>query len=184
MVLVRDIYNCKTFFPPCHPGEADYVTAKAEFTDDVSEVFPYLNAIMKGTLYDSKNKILNFKLAGHGITLYSKNAVVTRLKDEAEALKYLGHLKFLINKTYERRHKIEPSYKSRAQLNTIQLYMLLPRTNCRECGEQTCMGFAAKLITEEISIERCLPLFTDKCSEVKEKLMKLLSGAGYILPRK
>lgn len=180
---LREVYNVQTFFPPCHPGEVEYVTAKAELSDDISDVFPYLNAIMKGTLYDSKNNILNFKLAGHGITLYSKNVVITRLKDEEEAHKFLGHLKYLINKTYERKHRIEPSYKSREQLTALQLYKLLPGTNCRACGEPTCMGFAAKLINEETSIEKCAPLFTEKFSKKKEKLMHLLEDAGHHTPR-
>jgi len=35
--------------------------------------------------------------------------------------------------------------KSITELSPIDVYMLLPRTNCKECGETNCMAFATKL---------------------------------------
>ena len=49
-MLLKGFTKIETFFPPCHPGEVETVTATAELTDDISEVFPYLNAILKGTI--------------------------------------------------------------------------------------------------------------------------------------
>ena len=40
-------------------------------------------------------------------------------------------------------------------LNAFQIYKLLPKTNCKECGESTCMAFATKLISQERKIEEC-----------------------------
>jgi len=182
-VLLKDFKNIKTFFPPCHPGEVESVTAMADLTDDISEVFPYLNALMRGTIFDQKNMTLNFKLGGHGITLHRNKVVVTRLENEEDAKKVLGRLKNLINRTYERRHRIEPSYKTRAQLSVLGVYKLLPKINCGECGEPACMGFAAKLITEETKIEKCKPLFTEEYSESRRKVFELLDEAGYPVPR-
>jgi len=32
------------------------------------------------------------------------------------------------------------------QLSPIDVYMLLPKTNCKECGEENCMAFATKVV--------------------------------------
>lgn len=182
-MLLRGYDKIETFFPPCHPGEVETVTATAELTDDISPVFPYLNAIQKGTIYDPQRQTLNFKQGGRGITLYSRKALVTNLKDREEAEKFLERLRDLINKTYERREEIEPSYKSRAKLTVLDLYKLLPRTNCGECGEPTCMAFATKLVGEEVEVERCRPLFAAEYQEMRERLLGLLDEAGYAVPQ-
>ena len=44
------------------------------------------------------------------------------------------------------------------KLNVMELVKLLPRTNCKECGEVTCMAFAAKLAKGDARIEACRPL--------------------------
>ncbi|MBC7098865.1 Fe-S cluster protein [Candidatus Bipolaricaulota bacterium] len=166
-------------YPPCHPGGAEWVRAEAELTDDVSPVFPYLNAIMKGTVYDPKGKALTFTLGGRGITLRPKSALVTRLKDREEAEEVLERLRTLINRTWERRGEIEPSYKTRAKLTPLSIYRNLPKTNCGRCGEPTCMAFALKLVGEGANIRRCGPLFEAEYAKEREELLRLLSEAGY-----
>ena len=39
------------------------------------------------------------------------------------------------------------------ELSPIQIYKLLPTTNCGECGESNCMAFAAKLVNREALLE-------------------------------
>jgi acetyl-CoA decarbonylase/synthase complex subunit gamma len=51
---------------------------------------------------------------------------------------------------------------SKAHLSPIDVYKLLPRTNCKECGEENCMAFATKLVNREIFLEQCLPLMEKK----------------------
>ena len=59
-------------------------------------------------------------------------------------------------------------------LSPIDLYMLLPRTNCKECGEANCMAFAAKLVNREASLEDCPPLLEGKYKESYIKLKEIL----------
>jgi acetyl-CoA decarbonylase/synthase complex subunit gamma len=47
---------------------------------------------------------------------------------------------------------------SRAHLSPIDVYKLLPRTNCKECGEENCMAFATKLVNREVVLDLCRPL--------------------------
>ena len=182
-MLLKGFTKIETFFPPCHPGEAETVTATAELTNDISEVFPYLNAILKGTIYNPKDKTLSFRKDGKGITLYSKKILVAGCKNPQEAREYLEELKKLINKTYEERDRITPSYKTRAKLTVLDIYRLLPKTNCRECGEATCMAFATKLVAEETFIDKCRPFFTDEHKDKRGKILKILDEAGYKIPK-
>jgi len=41
-------------------------------------------------------------------------------------------------------------------LSVIDLYRdVLPKTNCRKCGYQTCLAFASMVISEKLSLEKC-----------------------------
>jgi len=46
------------------------------------------------------------------------------------------------------------------KLNVAEILKHLPKTNCKKCGELTCMAFAARLAKRDISLEACPPLFT------------------------
>lgn len=40
-------------------------------------------------------------------------------------------------------------------LSGLDIYKLLPKTNCRECGFATCLAFAMQLAKKSVSIEKC-----------------------------
>jgi ArsR family metal-binding transcriptional regulator len=58
----------------------------------------------------------------------------------------------------------------------------LPKTNCRECGELTCLAFAVKLLSFEQKLENCKPLFTVKHSDLKKVMMDIAIALGHELP--
>lgn len=182
-MLLEGFRNIKTFFPPCRPGEVETLSVSADCTNDISEVFPYLNAMMNGTIYDKNHNTLHFKLNGCGVTLYTNKIMIAGVKSKDSVEKILNRLKFLINRTYKKRDKIKPSYKTRAKLNVLNIYKLLPRKNCGLWGEPTCMGFAAKLVSEETGLEKCKPLFSEEFADLREKLITLLDEAGYTTPK-
>lgn len=108
--------------------------------------------------------------------------MIAGLKSKEEVEKVLNRLKFLINRTFDKKDKIEPSYKTRAHLNVLSIYKLLPGKNCGLCGEPTCMGFSAKLISEETTLEKCTPLLSEEFADLRGKLISVLDEAGYPLP--
>jgi len=60
--------------------------------------------------------------------------------------------------------------------NVMEVYQLLPKTNCKECGYPTCMAFAVALLGKEKIIEDCPPLIEKPKYEKKlEKLRELLA---------
>jgi acetyl-CoA decarbonylase/synthase complex subunit gamma len=63
------------------------------------------------------------------------------------------------------------------QLSPIDVYMLLPKTNCKECGEDNCMAFATKVVNREVSIDQCPPLLTKANQKNYSKLKEMLKPA-------
>ena len=60
-------------------------------------------------------------------------------------------------------------------ITPMEIYKLLPKTNCKKCGEQTCMSFAFKLLNREKKLEDCKPLFEEeKYARQREKLIEYL----------
>ena len=63
------------------------------------------------------------------------------------------------------------------ELSPIDVYKLLPRTNCKECGEENCMAFATKLVNREVTIEKCPPLLTKEFEKSYRQLKEMLKPA-------
>ncbi len=59
------------------------------------------------------------------------------------------------------------------QVTAMEIYRLLPKTNCAKCGEASCMAFATKLSDKETDLELCTQLAADEM----EKLENLLAPA-------
>jgi len=91
-------------------------------------------------------------------------------------------LKDLINETYEKRDQVEPNYSMAAELKALDIFKLLPGTNCKRCGEPSCLAFAVKLVGRDIEITKCDPLFSEKYQEKRNVLLDLLHAAGFEVP--
>jgi ArsR family metal-binding transcriptional regulator len=171
-------YSFETSLPECNTF-AETINAVATLSDDVSEAFPYLASLIKQCSYDDNSKILTFKLEGKGIAMYPRKITVTKLNDREEAAQVLDKTKDFINRTYENRQNIEPCYKKGVELKYLDVFKLLPGTNCKECGQPTCLAFATLLVRQEASIKQCSPLFGGQFEEKRGKLIDMLQSAGY-----
>jgi acetyl-CoA decarbonylase/synthase complex subunit gamma len=60
------------------------------------------------------------------------------------------------------------------ELSPLDVYKLLPRTNCKECGEENCMAFATKLVNREVVLESCPPLLTKTDEKMYRQLKEML----------
>jgi ArsR family metal-binding transcriptional regulator len=176
--MLLDEYQLRIVLPECD-FSAETVNAIVTLSNDITEVLPYLNTVLKGLHYIDKNKILTVKRGGRLITFRPKEIAITKLEDEKEARAVVGELKKIINDTYQNRSKIEPDYTMSKELKASDILKLFPGTNCKECGERTCFAFSFKLIRHEIEISKCKPLFSREYQEKREDLLELLQNAGY-----
>ncbi|MDT8307620.1 MAG: acetyl-CoA decarbonylase/synthase complex subunit gamma [Anaerolineae bacterium] len=53
-------------------------------------------------------------------------------------------------------------------LSGIQIYKLLPKTNCKECGFPTCLAFAMKLAAKQIELSACPHVSEEASAELAE----------------
>ncbi|MFO7716178.1 (Fe-S)-binding protein [Desulfosarcina sp.] len=103
------------------------------------------------------------------------------MKDEAEARKILEWLKREINAAWEDRERIVPSFRGAPRPQLIEILKLLPKTNCRQCGEPTCMVFAARLAEGAKGAEACPPLDSDQRSGIDNYLSRFSSSRSDLI---
>jgi ArsR family metal-binding transcriptional regulator len=152
------------------------IRAVAELSEDVSEVMPYLNAVISKASYGHEAKILHFNLEHRMVTLYPRVLTMAKADDEADARRVAGWLKDLINECHRRRGEIEPSYEYRPAAKPLDVYILLPRENCKRCGEATCMAFAFRLLQGRGAIEKCALLSEERFDKHRQALLSLLGA--------
>lgn len=67
-------------------------------------------------------------------------------------------------------------------LTGIQIFKLLPKTNCKECGYPTCLAFAMALAAGKAELERCPTVSDEARAELSEAsappIRQLTIGAG------
>ncbi len=143
--------------PECLPSEI-FVTATVEFGDDLSELMPYLNAELGPCVYERNIPFLRFRRDGKLIAVYPKKVAIAGLRDEEEAREVLEWFRETVNSVESRKDLIEPSFWSLSNLKPLDVFKLLPRTNCGQCVQRTCMAFAAAVVTGEATIDECPPL--------------------------
>jgi len=166
---------------PCL-ADPEKIRVIAEISDEIHEVFPYLNATLKGCIYNHPALTLTIKKDGKLFTLHAHHITLAKIEDEKEAEEILGWLRDLINETYEKRDQIDPNYSMAAELKALDIFRLLPGTNCKKCGEPTCLAFAVKLVGRDTKIKGCDPLFSEKYQGKRNVLFEILQAAGYEVP--
>ena len=155
--MLLESYTKEIFNNECMPS-AMSVQCFAHLDEDISEALPYLNAVLGGFTYTKDPPSVTFKSQGKLITVHAKKIAINALKDEDEATKIIEWLKREINSAWEKREKIEPLYEAAPQPKVIEILKLLPKTNCKECEQPTCMVFAAQVAEGAKGPEDCLPL--------------------------
>ena len=149
---------------------------------DISEVFPYLNAVLKNAIYNHEGKTITLKKEGRLISLHPGKIAAGKVIDEQDARDVLEWLKREINSCYENKDTLKPSFERRQKLTALDIFKLLPGTNCRRCGDLTCLAFAVRLSAEDANIMSCQEIFAVPFAEKKKMLLSLLAASGYIVP--
>jgi ArsR family metal-binding transcriptional regulator len=146
---------------------------------DISEVFPYLNAQLRRCRYNPDAPTLEISYEGRGFALHARRIAFGGVGSREEAERVVESVRALINETWDRRAEITPSYRQGPCLSPLALYQLLPKLNCGQCGDATCLAFAAKLARERSSVSRCRPLLEPAHAVRRAGLVSVLLDAGY-----
>jgi len=174
--LLKDISI--TFVAPCI-ADPRKIRLIAYFSDNVAEVFPYLNAIMKNATYNKETPTLNFSKEGRMVNIYSHKVAIAKVDEIVDAWQTLSYIKGLINDTYNNKDSIVPNYERKVRATALEIYGWLPKTNCKQCNETTCLAFAVKLLLGEQNIANCKPLFTKRYEDRKKIMLDIVEALGY-----
>lgn len=172
--MLIEKYDLDVFTPPCEPG-AERFSAFARLAADIREILPYLNATLRGAAYNASAPALTWKKGGHNIAFHPDRIAVSNVPDRDAAIREVEGLIKLVNRTWERRAEIEPSYEVRRRPTMMEVYKLLPRSNCKGCGEASCFVFANKLVAGQVDLRSCPVLNEAECAEQQARLATLLA---------
>ena len=156
---------------PCY-ADKELFKAIARASVSLTELLPYLNSVFEKPNYLMNPPSLVFKEGIVGITIQDDKVSLTRIVNITQAYEILDWLKDIINDTYESRDEITPNYAGLKQVGVLKIYSLLPKTNCKKCGESSCMAFAGKLSKYDAQIDDCPLLFEPEFSDFKVRLEK------------
>lgn len=146
----------------------------ARFSEDVSPVFPYLNAVVPNLMYNPATNSVTIKRGERILTFYPDGAVMAKVDGAEDALAQLQWFQDLCNEVWRRRAEITPCYERRNLIGPLEAYRLLPRLNCGDCGKPTCMAFAAALLQGDLSPGDCPHLWEDRFAPDGRLLAELL----------
>jgi ArsR family metal-binding transcriptional regulator len=152
--LIRS-FELRLTTPGCFPG-AGWHSAYADMDNDISEALPYLNAELNGCEYDHRTSVLLWTEDDRKYAFRPREIAIAPVADKQEAEELVKRTVGLVNDVWARRHRIVPRFEGKKALpNVLDIFRLLPGTNCRECGYPTCMAFAAAVRGDSTTLPLC-----------------------------
>jgi ArsR family metal-binding transcriptional regulator len=162
-----------------HSAEEFEYEAVAHLDVDISPVLPYLNATLPRGIYVPERPSLAWRHDEHNIGFWSDRIACDDLESREQAKEMIDQLVDLVNRTWDKRDELEPDHTTHERLKPLELYQLLPRTNCKVCGEDTCFNFALKLVTAQGELERCTPLYEGAAFEKQRGQLEALLASKW-----
>jgi len=173
MSYLESISLTKTL--PClaEPGKI-IITGKPSRT--LEEVLPYLATLPGVIAWNPEICTLTFRRQPGFMTLYADKVYITQVRDAAEGLELLASLPDAVNAVWEKRAELVALTTGRRTPRHLDIWKLLPRTNCKQCGEATCLAFAVGLLQQNRELAECLPLMADSALADRRATLEALIG--------
>jgi ArsR family metal-binding transcriptional regulator len=143
----------------------------ADLDNDISEVIPYLNAMLGGYQYVREPLAVTLKVDGKLVAVYENRIAINNLVDEAEADSLLEWLMEKINDAWARRGQLEPCFEPLRRPSVVDILKVLRHEDCRMCGEVSCVAYAVQLADGSAQPDAC----SDLPAESREKLREHLA---------
>lgn len=154
----------------CAPGSLDFL-AKFKFNTDVSSLFPFINAVAEKPSYFDNPHYIKFAFDKFKCAMYPDNGILSIVENQDQAIAAIEKLMEFLNDIHSRTDSIQPNHRKFRIVPALNIYKLLPKTNCKACGFQTCMSFAGALGKGETTLDICPGL----CNDADENVTNLKS---------
>jgi ArsR family metal-binding transcriptional regulator len=162
---------------PCI-ADPDKLRAIAHISGNLAEAFPYMNSVRKDAFYNVDGPTFTFMDQYRMISLYPSRIAMAKVDNIIDIWRVLESLRVFCNECWQNRQSIKPSYELRKKPAALEIYIRLPRTDCGLCGEKTCIAFALRLWSGQISLFQCKPVFGGACADLREPLFEICAGLG------
>ena len=146
---------------PClaEPGR---IIVIAQPSRSLDEVLPLVAATAPTLIaFNPQALTLTLRRQPGFITFYRDQVIITQVQGVSEGLELLSTLRDLVNQCWERRTTIVPASETRRAPRPLDVWTLLPRTNCKRCGETTCLAFASGVLLRKRTVDECPVLAED-----------------------
>ena len=170
--MLIEEYEIDLYCPPCDPGSEAWV-ATVKSGADLGELMPYVNAVIDKGEYVPGVPALVWRDGAHKFFIRRDEFGLNNLHDRAHAERKVEKLVRFLNETWGERERITPDFTSRSKPAVLEVFKLLPRTNCGKCGVPSCMAFAAGLSEGKKAAGDCPPLLEEENAENLESLRLL-----------
>ena len=150
---------------PClaEPGK---VIVVGEPGRPLNDVIPYLAHLPGIIAYNPEILSLTFRRPRGFMTICADKVTITQVNDAAEGMRLFAALQDAINATWERRADLTLITQRKRTPRPLDVWTLLPRTNCGRCNEATCMAFAVAVLQDRREVGECGVLGADQRSAV------------------
>lgn len=137
-------------------------------TRALDEVLPYLATLPGVIAYNPDLPALTIRRQPGFLTLYGDRVTFTQVRGVEQALELLAALVEAVNVTWAHRAELAAVRERRRPARPLDIYALLPRTNCGRCGEATCMAFAFALLQQQRALTDC-PLLHEETAFAEQR---------------
>ena len=143
--------------PMAKPGSGNCASVMGVFyfENNLGFLLPYINAVARDAELYEKPAFIRFILNGVYCVVYPERCIATPLKDKEHVEKIKEDIIWFLNDIFKRRGNITPKFRVFQPIPVTSILKLLPRTNCGECGFNTCLAFAAMVSKQKITPSAC-----------------------------
>jgi ArsR family metal-binding transcriptional regulator len=162
---------------PC-VADLSRIRITAHLSCDLTEVFPYLNSDMREGCFTARGPTFTFTERHRMICLHSRRITIAKADEIVDAWRALEAIRRRVNEVWARRREITPLYEMRERPPALEIFKRLPKTNCGQCGELTCLAFAARLWQGQTHAAKCAPVFGGESAHLRAALIDICAGLG------
>ncbi len=123
--MLIDGYEIDLNCPACDPGAEAWVATVATVAE-LSELMPYVNAVVEKGEYSPGVPTLVWRQGAHKVFLRSHQLGISNLSDRVHAESEVDRLVQFLNETWDARESMTPDFSTRAKPKVLEILRLLP----------------------------------------------------------
>jgi DNA-binding CsgD family transcriptional regulator/ArsR family metal-binding transcriptional regulator len=125
------------------------------FDNDATHVMPLINSIFPKAEFFGSPPRIKFSYKDILCNLYANEVVATPFSSRELAYEFSSIFLEYLNEVQSNKNNIKPNHKTKEQLSALDIYKLLPQSNCKICNFPSCFAFACALSKQQAIQSQC-----------------------------